>query len=296
MRQVQGQALNRDIQISYGKNRPMAKSIRTKNCIFRIQLTLLGISLASCASWTLKDQCKKTNWFEYAKQVSFSGKYLEQDQFVKQCREFDLVNAQQLDQGFKLGRDQSCSYDEIERRGKLGEPVNFGFCDGLEPKAMKRRHLDGLLVFCTQANGFTYGKAGALYQKLCSPKQEMEFLPAYHKGRRLHLTERKDLLQKQIAELEETVTFQRRRESMISREYNSIPQREDCKSIQVFNSSTQKNENRTVCEEPQYLQRQREMISSQLESARRNARASEESLSNLQIDLKGVEEELAKLP
>jgi len=201
-----------------------------------ILLSLAALTLfSSCSNWALKDRCKGTNWFEYAQSVSFSGKYLEEDHFVKQCKELDLINSQHLDQGFKLGRDKGCSYDEIFKRGKVGSPVNFKFCDGLEPSLMTKKHREGLAIFCTTENGYPFGKSGQLYQQVCSGEQEKMFLPTYHKGRKQFLTERKESLNSQIIQIESSISRLGHRERNSSADYHSLPSVHQCFTKTVYN-------------------------------------------------------------
>ena len=97
---------------------------------FLFVLLLAPFFLSGCANWALKDRCEKTNWFEYSQGVAFDGRYLDEDGFVKDCKKVDRISAVQIDQGFKLGREKMCQYDEIFGRAKEGVPVFFKFCDG----------------------------------------------------------------------------------------------------------------------------------------------------------------------
>lgn len=254
------------------------------------------ILLSSCSNWAIKDQCKGTNWFEYAQGVSFSGKYLEEDHFVKQCKELDLINAQHLDQGFKLGRDKGCSYDEIFKRGKAGTPVNFKFCDGLEPQLMTKKHRDGLAFFCTADNGYPFGKSGQSYQKVCSAEQEKVFLPTYHSGRKQFLTERKDSLNSQISQIEFSIGNLSQREQNSSRDYHSLPSVHQCFTKTVYNEALKRDESKQICEEASYIRMQRDGLYSQLESIRGELRSQNAKLREQRKELEEVNLELNKIP
>ncbi len=255
------------------------------------------ILLTSCASWDLKDRCEKTNWFEYSKNIAFTGKYLEEDSFVKECRGVDRIQNDQLDRGFKLGREKMCNYGEIYQRGKDGEPVFFQFCDGLEAIKMKKSYNDGLIVFCTSEVGYTYGKSGKIYQKVCSPDKENIFIPSYNKGRREFLTSENQRLTQKISELTVEKSKLETREYQVSREYSNLPNNlKTCTTKTVYNSQTKLNESHQNCEEPSYIVSQRNELSSSLNNIRSNIRNFESDIKKSRQDFDNNQLELSKLP
>jgi hypothetical protein len=224
--------------------------------------------LSACSSWDLKERCEKTNWFQYSEKLAYQGRYLEEDRFVKECKDVDRLSAQQIDLGFKLGREKMCTFDEIEKRGENGIPVFFKFCDGLDPRSMKARFERGLLVFCTLETGYTYGRSGKIYQKVCSPQQEKDFLPAYFSGRREYLTLLLSDLDVKIAASRESEQGLLSSEGRLSREVSSLPNAQECRTIKVYDEVTKKENDKTVCEEAHYVRSQRNQLYSELSRLR----------------------------
>jgi len=230
---------------------------------------ILILFLSGCANWALQDRCEKTNWFEYSQGVAFKGNYLEEDGFVKACKGIDSISATQVDLGFKLGREKMCQYDEIFNRAKEGTPVFFKFCDGLDMNRMKQLYQQGLVSYCTGEKGYSFGKDGKIYQNLCNPQQEKAFLPGYYKGRKEYLISYMNLLRGQVEEFKKLEGNYALTETRVHMEYATLPANAtQCRFETVFNSATQKNENRTVCEEAPYIRARRSVLWSQLDSVR----------------------------
>lgn len=229
---------------------------------------LLLLLLPGCSSWILKERCENTNWFDYSQKIAFQGKYLEEDGFVKDCKGVDRISAQQIDVGFKLGREKMCQYDEIYQRGREGIPVFFKFCDGLDMNRMKSKFDQGLKEFCTAKNGLVYGKSGKVYQKVCDAKSEESFLPTYRQGRKEYLTALINTLKTQTAELSRTLSTLSISEERISREYSLIPHIQDCSLKTVYNEITRQSELVNICEEASYIRYMRDRFEKQLSDTR----------------------------
>ncbi len=268
-----------------------------KNKYFRwLSLFFAILTITSCASWDLKDRCEKQNWFEYSQRLAFSGKYLEEDQFVKDCKGVDRTNATQLDLGFKLGREKMCSYDEIYLRATQGQPVFFKFCDGLDMSVMKKRFSDGLLVFCTPTRGYEFGKTGQVYQKVCSANQEIKFLPSYYKGRKEFLTQFLADKKNVLAQQQDLIHKLNINETNASKAYSSIPHLLDCKTIKVYNEVAKVDENKTVCSEPSYIENQRRRLYNDLTEVRSSLRDALASYHKTQESIDWAEKELMIIP
>ncbi|MBS1969224.1 MAG: DUF2799 domain-containing protein [Bdellovibrionales bacterium] len=253
----------------------------------------LVLLTVGCSNWALKERCEKTNWFNYSQQVAFEGKYLEEDGFVKACKKLDLTSAVQLDLGFKQGREKMCQYDEIYARAKEGVPVFFKFCDGLEMNQMKSLYQKGLLTYCTKEKGYTFGKAGKIYQNLCSPEQEKVFLPGFYQGRREYLT---SYIAEQRASLDKIKALEAgyaQTERNLQSEYSTLPSNaQECHSQSVYNESSKQNEYKTVCEEAFYIRSRRsdlwskmDDIRSRLSELRNDWRETDESIKKAQVSL-----------
>ncbi|MGZ3745953.1 MAG: DUF2799 domain-containing protein [Pseudobdellovibrionaceae bacterium] len=263
----------------------------------RILSLVLIFLTAGCANWALQDKCEKTNWYEYSQNVAYQGKYLEEDGFIKACKGIESTSAVQLDLGFKQGREKMCQYDEIFNRAKEGIPVFFKFCDGLEMNRMRALYQQGLVSYCTKDKGYSFAKSGKLYQNLCSPQQEKDFLPGYYKGRKEYLNDYIAELNaklKAVKELEESFA---RTETNIHREYSTLPSNAtECHTISVYNEASKKNENRSICEEASYIRGRRSTLWSELDSIRSKLREVRDNWKNIESNLSQAHLDLNALP
>jgi len=252
-------------------------------------------SLLGCSNWALKDRCEKTNWFEYSQKVAFEGRYLEEDGFIKDCKGVDRTSAVQLDLGFKQGRDKMCQYDEIYGRAKEGVPVFFQFCDGLDMDRMKGLYRDGLVSYCTNEKGYSFGKAGKIYQNLCNPQQEKVFLPGYYKGRKEYLTDLMTELRGKLVEIKRLEQSYSETEAVLNREYGSLPNAMECSNRTVYNDTAKKDEVKVICEEAGYVRSRRSSLWGSLDDVRdklRNTRTdwrdTEGKMAQAQLDFNAV--------
>lgn len=257
---------------------------------------LVSLFLSGCSSWELKERCEKTNWFEYARDVANSGRYLEEDGFIKECKGVDRISAVQTDQGFKSGRERYCTYESFFRNGEAGEPVNFKMCDGLVLRSMQERYAEGLKNFCTDKTGYTYGSNGKVYKNVCIKRDEEKFLPAYFKGRKEYLIKRIAQLTQDIASLESLQHDLDGQIRMISNEIVSLPNTTVCHTEHYFDSGTQKEEVRNICEEGEATRWRRSQLNSQLDPLRAQYAEHGSILVRESKDLIDSRGELTKIP
>lgn len=263
----------------------------------KIYFLLICLYFASCSNWALKEKCEQTNWFDYSQNLAFQGKYLEEDGYVKDCKKVDRTNATQLDQGFKLGRDKMCGYEEIYKRAVDGQPVFFNFCDGLDQNLMKKKHVEGLEIFCTKDRGYSYGKSGREYLKVCKANQEVSFLPSYYKGRKEYLTQfiidKKEQEKRQLLSVQSDYNVV----NSTANAYASIPSHLlHCSVMSVYNSNEKRDESKNVCSEPAYISSQRNEISGMLSRAQANLKESNLFLKETQNKITWAQHELSIIP
>jgi hypothetical protein len=233
-----------------------------------VTLSVLFIILNSCANYELKKTCENTNWFDYAQSVAYSGRYLEEDKLVKQCKDVEIINGQQLDGGFKLGREKMCSYDEVQRRGQSGEPVYFSFCDGLSEGQMKSKYELGLKQFCTETSGLSYGRSGQVYKKVCNFQSEIQFMKGYRPGRSEYLALKIKNSKIEIEQLNINLKQFTYQQDSLNSQYHYLPRSEECEKIKVFNEATKSDIERTVCKEDPRITGQRSSLLEKLENTR----------------------------
>lgn len=253
---------------------------------------ILLFLFSGCANYLLKERCEQTNWFNYSQGVAYSGKYLEEDGFIKDCKGVDRISAQQIDLGFKLGREKMCTYDEMYRRGKEGQPVYFDFCDALSKSQMKLKYDSGLKIFCTEPNGLVYGRSGSVYLKVCPITSEVPFMNGYRPGRSQFLSLLIQTKKNEILQLEAAYVELVRRETIANHQYNLIPSGQTCGNREVYNEDTKKNMVVTVCEVDSSITSQRNMIIDQLDRVRREMYSSRLQKQKLSDDIQAAEHEL----
>lgn len=258
-------------------------------------ILLLFLFLSGCANYRLKERCEKTNWFNYSQNVAYSGKYLEEDGFVKDCKGVDRVSSQQLDLGFKLGREKMCTYDEMFRRGRQGEPVYFEFCEALSKTQMKLNYDNGLKIFCTESSGLFYGKSGAIYLKVCPVSSEALFMSGYKPGRTEYLNQLISSQKSEIIQLEADYTELIHQEATANHQYNIIPSGQVCSNREVYNEDTKKNSVVTVCEVDSSISNQRTALIQQLDQIRSEMYRSRLKKQKISDDIKTEELELLTL-
>ncbi len=256
----------------------------------------IWLALSACSNWELKEKCEKTNWFSYAQGVSFSGKYLEEDSFVKQCRSVEKVNSVDLDRGFKFGREKGCTYDEILSRGRQGQVVNFQFCDGLDAYTMKQKHREGLKIYCLRDNGYPVGKSGQVYQNVCLTEEEKSFLPNYQRGRRDFLSDSIKLSQREIGAMRQSLESYEQELNRISREFTTLPHLQQCETKSVYDQNSHKEEMKQICQEPSHISNMRSNLDAQLSRTRTQKNELNSRLEERERSQHQMEDELIRLP
>lgn len=255
-----------------------------------------ALLLTGCANWALQERCEKTNWFEYSRDLAMTGRYLEEDGFVKECKGVDRTSATQLDLGFKNGRDRYCTYENFLRQGEAGEIVNFKMCDNLILKHMQERYAGGLKGFCTADHGYKYGSAGKTYKNVCLRDAEAKFLPTYFKGRKEFLEKSILRLGVDIAGLQAAQASLSARIDGLQHEIQALPSPQECRNVTVYVPSTEKYESRTVCEESFYIRSRRQQLYDQIDPLRAQHAVHAGILSKMLTDLQFAREELVKIP
>lgn len=143
--------------------------------------------LFGCAS-ALKKQCESTNWFDHGFQFAMTGKRLNADPFIEQCKKEDVdVREAELDLGFKAGMQNYCKPEVVYITGKNGESLNIDFCDPSQAKILQKKHADGIEQYCQKDNGYSVGSSGKIYTQVCPKDLEANFLKEYRRGRKVYL-------------------------------------------------------------------------------------------------------------
>jgi hypothetical protein len=149
----------------------------------------LVFALAGCASYFKRKDCEKTNWYQHGYDVAMSGKRLDADDYIEQCRRVKAeVHDSELDVGFKAGMSRYCTGDNVYAVGKAGHVFSYDMCDGESTKKMRVEYERGLNEFCTPASAYRFGSGGGVYENVCHKDSEEGFLSEYRRGRKVYLT------------------------------------------------------------------------------------------------------------
>ncbi len=264
--------------------------------IFKIILFSCFSFLTACSSWELQERCEKTNWFEYSRDVAQSGRYLEEDGFIKDCKGVDRISSSQIDIGFKSGRQRYCTYENFLRLGQSGEPVNFKLCDNLILAQMQQRYGSGLKDFCVAKVGYDYGSGGKKYKNVCFKPAEEKFLQSYYTGRREYLE--KSILQvgqdiQNLQQAQQQVSYQL---SSVTNEIHLLPSPQECRVQDVYDPGLQKSVSRNICEEASYIRFQRQTLHSHHTALLSQFQQHAEILTRMLTSLADHRTELTKIP
>ncbi len=143
--------------------------------------------LTSCASYFVRQECEKINWYQYGQDIAMRGDRISNDDMVNKCRKAEAeMSESKLDQGFKAGMYKYCQPDTAFQTGKSGELLNMDLCDPGQLGSLKKRHSDGLYAYCK--DGLGAGLSGKKYKNVCSADLEKTFMVPYRQGRKKYLS------------------------------------------------------------------------------------------------------------
>jgi hypothetical protein len=172
----------------------------------RLALIILALNLVSCASYFKRKECEDTNWFQYGQDVAMSGRNLENDKFIGECRKVEAeIGESALDRGFKKGRASYCEPETAFATGKKGEPFASEMCDGGNLSSLRKRHSEGVREFCEPENGDPAGATGKPYKNVCPKNVEAKFLKEFNKGRKRYLAAEVVAREQQVADIENDI-------------------------------------------------------------------------------------------
>lgn len=171
-----------------------------------ILLLLITLTLCSCASYFTRKDCESRNWFDHGYQVAMSGKRLNSDNYLDECRKAEAkIQESQLDLGFKSGMSNYCKPEVVLANGKKGLFFNSEFCDPGQIKTLNAKHAEGVQIFCEPNSGYNFGAGGGTYNQICPKEKEDAFIKEYKKGRKKYLiasiTENQNRIQKINADI-----------------------------------------------------------------------------------------------
>lgn len=249
-----------------------------------------------CASYFKRQECEKVNWYEYGQNLALKGKFLEQDTFVKECKEVEAKIAYaKLDLGFKSGREKYCSPQQIYLTGKSGDILEYNFCDSLSKATMEANYQKGLNEFCTAKSGFEYGTSGKVYKNVCKGSAEEAFLPEYKKGRKKYLAAAIIESERKIYDLDRSISNVRRDKEVKLIELAAMPSATRYETVKEYDALTSSYKTVTKQVEDPYISNRRNNIQHDIDSLQGKISSMETEQSQLKKDMSQMRQELATL-
>lgn len=195
--------------------------------------------LTGCASYFLRRSCEKINWYQHGYDVAMSGRRLDADDQIRECRKVEAkMSDSELDTGFKAGMSKYCTGDNVFAVGKAGHPFSYDMCDGESAKKMKFEYENGLVEFCTPENGFRFGASGSIYEKVCHKNTEEAFLAQYRKGRKVFLTAAIVEKEREIQSLGEELSRLQMQRVALQLQHSTMAHSTTTQRTQIFDPQT----------------------------------------------------------
>ena len=175
-----------------------------------------------CAS-ALKKQCESTNWFDQGYKIAMSGKRVSSDDFVASCKKEEVeVREDQLSLGFKAGMQNYCKPEIVFNTGKNGDFFNDEFCSS-GVATLRKRHAEGVRVFCDSSNGYPFGATGKAYNQICPKDLEQSFLKEFRRGRKTYLGQMILGKEQEINELENEIADKEHERNNLNLQLMTLP-------------------------------------------------------------------------
>jgi hypothetical protein len=171
---------------------------------------LILVMLCGCSSYFKKLECDKTNWYQHAHEVAMSGRRLDQDARIQECRKAGShINDGEMDRGFKLGMHNYCKVESALNAGSNGQAYNYDFCDTNMIPLLKRNHRRGIVSFCQPENAYVFASKGGIYENQCHHLDEVAYLNRYRKGRKIYLNSRLQTIRVEQREIASNLSSRR---------------------------------------------------------------------------------------
>lgn len=258
-------------------------------------LTLICV-LSGCASYFIRKDCEKTNWYQHGYNVAMSGKRLDADDKVKSCQKVEAkMSFSELDTGFKAGMAKYCTPDNVYMVGKAGNPFSYDMCDGESIKKMRVQYEKGLAEFCTPGNAYRFGTSGGIYQNVCPKKAEDAWLPEYRKGRKVWLAAVIDEKEREVRRLDGEIRSLENKRNLLTVQQASLSGRTTYKRQQVYDARTGTYHEQVTQEPDEAAKTQGEQLQNQISNVDYEIRKVKEQHETLSSEVSKLRTEMLTL-
>lgn len=194
-----------------------------KSVLFSILLAITASSVSGCASYLKKRSCEKTNWYEFGEKIALSGKWLNSNSSLNECRKLEAdVDESELDKGFKSGVAQYCTVRNAEFNGRMGGKFSEDICNGPQLNSLVKSYNQGLMFFCSKENAHEVGLSGKIYENNCPTNMEQSFLIGYKKGRLVWAKQTLENKTNELISIEKDLPFHQQSVSLAEHEIRTL--------------------------------------------------------------------------
>ncbi len=260
----------------------------------RLLVILSSLSFVSCASYFVRQECKKIDWYNFGYEEAMKGNRLSNNVQIKKCEEADAdIDHGAMDQGFKKGMKNYCLPDTAYITGKSGSFFQPSMCEGLNLKVLRERHKDGVREYCKKSNGYSAGAKGNVYNQICPKDLEEAFLPEFNKGRRNFLAESIRNKEREVIDMDREISTLDSRRSRLSFELSSLRGSQTTVRNKVWTGSGYREETQVV-DDPAVTQR-RNSLENDMRSVDSEIYSVRNRQNKLRKEISELNSELAKL-
>ncbi len=257
-------------------------------------LLLSAFALSSCASYFVRQECKKIDWYDFGYKTAMSGNRLSNNATINKCEKAEAeIDHTALDQGFKKGMRNYCEPETTYITGKSGEFFQEAMCDGSNLKLLKAKHAEGVREYCKKNNGYLAGAKGSPYNQICPKDQEADFIPEFNRGRKKYLSESIRNKEQELNGLNQQMWSLESRRNSLTLQLASLSSRQTITKNRVWTGSGYREETQ-VTEDPAVVS-QRNSLQNQIHGVDSEVNSIRSKQAQLRNEISELNNELAKL-
>lgn len=267
-----------------------------KSWIHLSLLTVITFSLGGCASYFKRKECEKTNWHQHGHDVAMSGKRLDSDNFVRECKEAEAkIGYSEMDTGFKAGMSRYCTSDNIFAVGKAGKVFAYDLCDGQNENKMRARYTEGVRQFCLAENGYHFGASGGSYQNVCPKDLEAAWLVEFRRGRKVYLTVSIEEKNRESDQLTSEIMSLEAQRTSLQMQHASLSGRTVIRTEQIYDSKTGTYRHNVIQAEDEDSKRRALSLESEISNINYRIRSTREKQQALNAEVSRMRAEIVTL-
>lgn len=252
--------------------------------------------LGSCASYFVRKECEKTNWFEFGRSVALKGERLSGNDHIVRCEQVEAqIDHAALDLGFKAGMERYCQPDMVFAIGRRGEFFNLNLCDGDKPRLLQAKHADGVALYCQKGNGFAAGALGTPYNNICPKNLEPAFLVEFNRGRKNYLQTVISVTESEIDDLRDDIDRLEKQRTSIAFQMNALGKTKTIKKAVVYDPVSRTHKEEISIGEDESTRRRKDSLQWDLDRVTREIESKLQKQTELRKKIREIKTELVAL-